>query len=119
MNQIPKKHRKQKYENPPITTTEGFAHRGSSPSTRIHDEFNYSPLAFGDVIRILDCLLELESTQQDTLGSDSGYSQPRVWDSLVLQKTKATKAETTKTTKLQYPHASTSLATTTSTGTTR
>lgn len=103
MNKNPKKHRSKKYENPPIPTIKGLTHRGGSNSIYQNHELNYSHMATSHVIRFLDRLFEFPSTQQDTLGSDSGYSQPRVWHPFTLQKAKATKTKNTETTKLQYP----------------
>lgn len=42
MNKNPKNHRSQKYENPPITITEGFSYRGGSSIYQNH-EFNFNP----------------------------------------------------------------------------
>ena len=58
MNKNPQNHRLQKYENPPITTTEGLTHLGRV-DTIYHstdDELNYSPMAAGYVIRCLHML---------------------------------------------------------------
>ena len=59
----PRKHRRQKYENPPITTIKGISYRGESTIYRSTHELNYSHMAVSHVIRILDLLYISPSSQ--------------------------------------------------------
>jgi hypothetical protein len=103
-----------KYENPPITTTEGFAHRGSSPSTRIHDEFNYSLLGFGFLVCNLVSLFEFPRTLSNAIVVIKKKVQQGNKTSRRIQERK-----TPETKKNEYSYTPTSLAPTTTIGATR
>ena len=80
MIKVLQKHRRQKYENPPITTTEGLTHLGRVDTIyhSIHDELNYNPVATSNVVRFLDMLLKCQSqtkTESQALQKLSKTSQ--------------------------------------------
>ena len=114
MNKNPKKHRSKKYENPPITTTEGLTHRGGSNSIYQNHELNYSPLASRFLVRDLVGLSQLPRIISNTTMATEETLQP--WDKASggVQKLKTTETKTVK-----YPYTLASLGTTTTTGTTR
>lgn len=101
----PKKHRRQKYENPPITTTEGLTHRGSSSNIYIyHDEFNYSPLGFSFLVCNLVSLPQLPCLQRNTILAVKKEIQQKNKASSWVQK-----CETTQKKEVKHPYTPTSL----------
>ncbi|AFY54403.1 hypothetical protein Riv7116_1862 [Rivularia sp. PCC 7116] len=110
MTRNPRKHRFQKYENPPITVTAGLSYRGGSSIYQNH-EFNYSPVAVSHVIRSVGSLPQLPSTQPNTVVVALEQIQPWNKTSSGIQECKTPKAK-----KVKHPHTPTGLATTTCIG---
>ncbi|MEM9925629.1 MAG: hypothetical protein AAF915_18080 [Cyanobacteria bacterium P01_D01_bin.50] len=74
MTEVPGNYRTtklQKYENPPITTTEGLQHGGGS-SIYLYYEHNFNTVATGHVVWAMDMLANLPSSQKS---SESKISQ--------------------------------------------
>ena len=103
-----------KYENPPITTTEGLTHRGGSNSIYQNHEFNYSPLASSFFVRNLVGLPQLPRALSNATMATKKALQPGDKTSRGVQKRK-----TTKTKKVKHPYTFTSLGTTTYASATR
>lgn len=114
MNKNPKKHRSKKYENPPITTTEGLTHRGGSNSIYQNHELNYSPLAFSLLVCNLVGLPKLPRALSNATMVIKEALRPWSKAPRRIQKRKTTEAET-----VRYPYTLASLAATTYAGATR
>ena len=71
----PQNHRRQKYENLPITITERLSYRGVSTIYHSTHELNYSPVATSYVIRILDMFRISTSEQIPTAESQTNLQE--------------------------------------------
>ena len=100
----PKNHRRQKYENLPITITERLSYRGVSTIYHSTHELNYSPVATSHVIRILDCLPQLPRFNSNTVVATQESLQTGDKTSC-----RVPKRETTEIKKAKYPYTPTSL----------